>query len=169
MLSINDAGRRERAAAAAVGALPKHLRDDVTKRTREYAVPLLRAEAARRAPAGTASRIASTGRLSMWRGIPGVAFGGRAAVTSDGTAGRSLVRGLELGSQGDRWFTFTRRNPGGGGTHAVTRRNTRQFMPDTSAAGRFITPAAEAIADDVLDEWTALVEGALIDAMNEGT
>lgn len=167
MLSIADAGNRERAAAAAVGSLPKHLRKQITDDTRTYAVPLMRREAASRAPDAVSRRIAAAGRLSMYKGIPGVAFGGRAAVTTSGVPGREIVRGLELGSYGERWFTFTRSTPDGG-TTSVTRRNTRQFMPDVSASGRFITPAATAIADDVLVRWTDLVESAVIAAMDEG-
>jgi hypothetical protein len=167
MLSIRDAGNRERAAAAAVGGLSKSLRKRVTDDTRTYAVPLIRREAAARADDPVSARIAATGRLSVWKGVPGVAFGGKASVTSSGVSGRELVRGLELGSYGDRWFTFARSTPTGGTTQ-VTRRNTRQFMPDVSASGRFITPAAEAIADDVLDRWTGLVEDAVIESMDEG-
>lgn len=166
MLSIADASQRERAAAAAVGSLPKHLAKDVREQTRADVVPMARREAARRAPDDVSRRIAGRGRLSVWRGIPGIAFGGTAAATSTGTPGREIVRGLELGSTGDRWWTFTRRGRTGG-TERVTRRNTRQFMPDASG-GRFITPAAEAIADDVLEAWTALVEDAAVAALDTG-
>lgn len=167
MLSIDDAGKRERAAAAAVGSLPKTLAKHVRDETRDYAVPLMRDAAAARARDSVSRQIAARGRVSFWRGIPGVAFGGTAGVTSSGVSGRTIVRGLELGSSGDRWFTFPRRNPDGS-TTPVTRRNTRQFMPNVSASGRFITPAAEAIADDVLAFWLDLVETAMVDAMNEG-
>lgn len=167
MLSIKDASQRERAAAAAVGALPRTLLADLREQTRDYAVPAIRRAAAARADDPVSRTLAARGRLSMWRGIPGVAFGGTAPVTSTGVAGRTIVRGLELGSYGERWFTFRRRTPSGGTTD-VTRRNTRQFMPDASASGRFITPAAESIADDVLSRWVELVESAAVAALNEG-
>lgn len=167
MLSIRDASNRERAAAAAVGRLPRTLLADVREETRDYVVPLMRREAAARADDPVSREIAARGRLSLWRGIPGVAFGGKQAATSSGVPAREIVRGLELGSYGERWFTFRRRTPSGGTTE-VTRRNTRQFMPDASASGRFITPAAESIADDVVERWLDVVERKVIESLDEG-
>lgn len=167
MLSINDASQRERAAAAAVGTLPRTLKREVSRVARDIAAPLVRREASARADTSTMRTIANSGRGTNSRGIPSVTFGGTAAVTSDGTSGRVLAWGLERGSQGLRKGTYQRRRTGGT-LHTVTRRVTRQFYPAVSDPGAFVGPAVEAAGDDVITAWLDAVEVALVKALDSG-
>lgn len=165
MLSIDDASQRERAAAAAFGQLSRDLRRSITDLTRKQVVPLAIAAATRHADTPVMRTIAASGRLSMWRGIPGVAFGGTRSVTSSGVPGRVLVRGLEYGARGQWERLYDRRTPSGRTIRAI-RRTTRQFMPDRSASPSTVTPAMLDIADDVLEIWVEHVEDAVVAAMN---
>lgn len=156
-----QASQRERAAVAAFGRLPKDLTKRVRADTAAAVVPLMRDAAMRSASTPLERRLAATARYSPYRGVPGVAFGGLRAVTSTGVPGRVLARPVEFGSDGTRRATY----PNAAGT-STTRRVTRQFMPDTLYAGRFVQPAAEQVADDVLGAWLDVVEDAAVDAWN---
>jgi hypothetical protein len=160
MLSILQASQRERAAVAAFGSLPKNLQARIRKDTAAQVVPWMRAGAARAASSPLEQRLAATARYTAYRGIPGVSFGGPRAVTSTGVPGRVLARPVEFGSSGTRRATYQARGA------TVTRRVTRQFMPDTAFQGRFVQPAAEAVSDDVTDLWVGLVEDAMVAAWN---
>lgn len=161
MLSILQATQRERAAVAAFGSLPKNLQAAIRKDTAAAVLPWMRDAAGRAASTTLEHRLAATARYSAFRGVPGVAFGGARAVTSTGVPGRVLARPVEFGSDGTRTSTY----PNAAGT-PTTRRVTRQFMPDTAYTGRFVQPAAEAVADDVTDLWVGLVEAAVVAAWN---
>lgn len=165
MLSIDRASQRERAAAAALRLLPKTLTKEITEATKAKVVPLAVAAAMRNADTPVMRAIAASGKYSVWRGIPGVAFGGTKAVTSSGVAGRVIVRGLEYGAKGRRETIFRRATPSGGSV-LTARRTTRQFMPDRSSNPTAIYPAMEAIADDVLAIWVEVVEDAMVRAFN---
>jgi hypothetical protein len=54
-----------------------------------------------------------------------------------------------------------------GTAYDVVKRTTIGWKPE-HAGGSFVTPAAEAIADDVLDRWVDDVETATIDALDQG-
>jgi hypothetical protein len=165
VLSIDDASQRERAAAAAFGRLSRDLKRTITDRTRREVVPMAVAAATRHADTPVMRTIAASGRLSMWRGIPGVAFGGTRSVTSTGVPGRVLVRGLEYGAAGQWERLYDRRTPSGR-TIRTARRTTRQFMPDRSANPSTVTPAMLDIADDVIAVWVEHVEDAVVAAFN---
>lgn len=166
MLSIDQASQRERAAAGAIRLLSKTLLKDLNAAAREQIVPLAVRAAQAHASDSTMRGIVSRGRYSVWRGIPGVAFGGTQAATTTGVPGRVLVRGLEYGAAGRSESIFRRRTPSGS-TTLVARRTTRQFMPDRSNSPTTVTPAMESIADEALGIWVQLVEDAVIKAFGE--
>lgn len=163
MLSVYDAGVRERAAAAGARNLDRDTRKAIRDTVNATIVPLAVREATSRAGTPLQHAIAATGRPSWWKDIPGVAFGGRRAVTSTGVAGRVLAHGAEYGSDGSRRATFSTRSPAGR-AYSVTRRTSAQFRP-RHEAGAFVAPAAEAIADDVVQRWADLVVEATVDAL----
>lgn len=167
MLSLYNAGAPERAAAAAVQLLPAKVARELARNVADDAIPALIASATGYARTPVARRIAAMAKSSPFKGTPGVKFGGMGTVTSNGATARSLVRGEEFGSPGNKWSWFTGHSPRGVG-FAVHRRTTRQFMPDHST-GSFVYPAAMEIAPGVVDAWTNLVETATIDALNGGT
>lgn len=159
-----DASQRMRAAVAALQHLPADVRDAVQDTTRTKVVPMVVASVERHADSAVTARIAHTGRYAPLRGVPGVAFGGVAPVTSNGTRGRLLVRGLEFGSPGVKQRTITTTSPKGK-QYRVRKRTTRQFSPDRSEYPRFIYPGVDAVADDVVELWLDVLEAAVIDAL----
>lgn len=167
MLSIDTASQRERAAVAAFGLLSRDLQRQVRDETRAKVVPMAVRAATQAADTPTMRRITATGRLSVYRGVPGVAFGGTRPATSSGVPGRVLVRGLEYGGKGryEKTYTSSSRR---GRTYVLRRRTTRQFLPDRSGRPTAIYPAMESITDDVLELWVQLVEVATIKAFNGG-
>lgn len=168
MLSIADGSTRLRAVVGAVGELPRELRAELRKQTRDRVLPMMEA-AARRTAAGDplAQRLAARPRASFWRDVPGVAFGGAGSITADGTPGRVLAHAVEYGSQGNRVQVVETRSPRGK-RYTVRKRTTVQFRPERPA-GRFVAPAADAIADDVQAVWVELVEQQLLAAFDEGS
>lgn len=167
MLSITEGPTRLRAVVAAVGELPREVRAELRKQTREQVLPLMEAAARRHAGGDQlAQRLAARPRASFWRDVPGVAFGGAGSITRDGTPGRVLAHAVELGSQGSRVQTVETRSPRGK-RYTVRKRTTVQFRPERPA-GRFVTPAAESIADDVTQLWADLVDQQVLDAFGEG-
>lgn len=167
MLLVSMASQRERAAVAAFQQLDATVKRDVTKATRDLVLPMVTDAAEREARTGTERRIAATARYTAQRGVPGVAFGGTAPVTSTGVAGRVLVRGLEFGAKGNRVRTFTTTSRRGK-RFTVRRRVSRQFMPQTPL-GSFIYPAMESVTDDVLNLWFITVEDAVVRAFDGRT
>jgi hypothetical protein len=164
-----DASQRMRAAVAALQQLPKQVKDDVATATRERVVPMAVSAAERTADSPVTARIAHTGRYAPLRGVPGVAFGGAAPVTSGRggqkpAKGRELVRGLEFGARGVKQRTITTTSSKGK-QYRVRKRTTRQFGPDRSEHPRFIYPAMDSIADDVVELWLDVLEAAVIDAL----
>lgn len=167
MLSLGDASNRERAAAAAVQHLPREVVRAIAKTSGETAVRLIEREVLRRAGSDVRRRrVAASGTVRFYRGTPGVAFGGSTKATTDGTKGRVLARALEFGSPGTRKVTLLWHSPKGT-PFETTRHTTRGWRPE-AAGGHFVTPAAEAIADQVIEEWVADVEQATIDALDKG-
>lgn len=162
-----DASQRLRAAAGAFQQLRADLDKQVTAATRDTVVPMAIAAVEQHADSPVTARIAHTGRYAPLRGVPGVAFGGTAPVTSTGTRGRLLVRGLEFGG-GSKRRTFTAHSPRGK-AYKVTRRVTRQFGPDRSERPRFVYPGVESIADEAVEAWLDVVEAAVIDAYERGS
>lgn len=168
MLKVAEGPARLRAVTAAVGELPRELRAELRRQTRDVVLPMMEA-AARREAAGDklAQRLAARARVTFYRDTPGVAFGGAAAITRDGTPGRVLARRVEYGSQGDRVQTVETRSPLGK-RFTVRKQTTVQFQPQR-LGGRFVRPAAEGIADDVTAVWVDLVEQQLLAAFGEGS
>jgi hypothetical protein len=167
VLSLYQASQRERAAAAAVQRLPATVVKAIKETSRDYAVDaMMRAARARAGSSSVRQRLAGSGRLSFYRGTPGVSFGGMRSVTSTGMSGRVAARPAEFGSPGTRFVNVSTRSPKGR-TFVARRRTSRQWMPQTPA-GKFVTPAAEAIADDVIARWVDDVESATIAALDEG-
>lgn len=166
MLSVFDAGARERAAAAGARTLDAATRKAIRATVNAELVPLLRHEASTRARKPLQRAVAATGRASWWKDIPGVAFGGRRAVTSTGVDGRTLAHGVEYGSDGTRRATFRTRTPDGR-PYSVTRETSAQFRPRTED-GAFIADAALAVAPDVVDKWATLVVEATVAALDGG-
>ena len=168
MLSIEDGPTQLRAVVAAVGQLPRELRAELRKQTRDVVLPMMET-AARRHAAGDvlAQRLAARARASFWRDVPGVAFGGAGSITADGTPGRVLAHAIEYGSHGDRVQAVATTSPRGK-RYTVRKRTTVQFRPERPA-GRFVTPAAESIADDVQQVWVELVEQQVLTAFDEGS
>jgi hypothetical protein len=164
MLSLYEAGERERAAARAVQLLPVKVARELARQVAADAIPALVAAATARAPDAVARRVAATARSSPYKGTPGVKWGGNAVISSGGGTARELARAAEFGSPGNKWTWFTGHSPRGTG-FAVHRRTTRQFMP-SHAAGAFITPAALAVAPGVIDAWETLVEAATAAALD---
>lgn len=169
MLKVTEGPTRLQAVVAAVGTLPKELRAELRRETRVRVLPLLE-QAARRAAATQgvlAQRIAARPRVTFWRDVPGVAFGGAGSVTRDGTPGRVLARRLEYGSRGDRVTTVETRSPLGK-RYTVRKHTTVPFRPERPG-GKFVGPAAEQVADDVVGIWSELVEQQLLEALDEGS
>lgn len=167
MLSIDQASNRERAAAGAIRLLSKTLLKDLNQAAKDRIVPLAIDAATARASNPVMRGIVAKGRYSVWRGIPGVAFGGNTSATRTGVPGKVLVRGLEYGAQGRTEAIFQRKTPTGK-TITTARHTTRQFMPDRTSNPTTVTPAMEAIADEALTIWVELVEAAVIQAFGEG-
>lgn len=163
MLSVLEAGARERAAAAGASSLDRDTRKAIRATVNAVILPAMRREAGSRARTPLQRALVSTARASWWKDIPGVAFGGRRAVTSTGVDGRTVAHGAEYGSDGSRRATFATRSPAGR-TYSVTRRTSAQFRP-RHEGGAFIAPAADAAADEVVDKWAALVVDATVDAL----
>lgn len=166
MLSVFDAGARERAAAAGARTLDAATRKRIRATVNAELVPLLRREASSRARKPLQRAVAATGRASWWKDIPGVAFGGRRAVTSTGVDGRTVAHGVEYGSDGTRRATFRTRTPDGR-PYAVTRHTSAQFRPRTDG-GAFVADAALAVAPAVVDRWAELVVEATVEALGGG-
>jgi hypothetical protein len=164
VLSIFDAGTRERAAAASLRRLDKPTRAEIRRRVGALIVEPMRREAGRRARNARARAVAATARASWYKDVPGVAFGGARAVLSDGTTGRAIARGTEYGSRGDRYQRVTTHTPAGR-AYVARRRQTAGFRPRTDS-GAWATPAALAVAPDVVDAWAAIVVEATIDALD---
>lgn len=164
MLSAYTLDRRGQAAVAGVKALPKHLAKELRDVSRDAMVPLLQREAARLSRDKVLSRIIGSARYAPYRDTPGVRFGGSRKVTGTGVPGRLLVRALEFGSDGRRYTDYLQRRKGG--TTQVHRRASRQFMPDTNARGRAITPAAEAVSEEAVQLWQDTVEQLLVRAFD---
>lgn len=167
MLSLAyDATARVQAAYLALGALDKPLRAELRAYGKDYAVPLLMREARDRAAGRPVLlRVIGSGRYSEYRGVPGVAFGGKRPVARGVVPGRVLARGAEFGSEGKRTVTYAWRSPRGR-AYELTRRTSVQFVPDTGYRGHAINPAAEAINDDVIAGWVDVVERLLVRAFD---
>jgi hypothetical protein len=105
--------------------------------------------------------------VSFFRGTPGVSFGGTRPVTSSGVKGRTVARAAEFGSPGTRFVRVATTSPRGK-AFVARKRTSRQWRPQT-LGGKFVTPAAEAISDDVIRQWVEQVERATIDALDEGS
>lgn len=165
MLSIRGASASTRAAAGIVRDLDTDTRKRIKADTRALIVDPMRSAARSRARRPLARAVAGTARASFWRDIPGVAFGGARAVTSDGTPGRDVAHGVEYGSTGTRVATFRTRSPRGT-PYSVTRRTSAMFRPRTDG-GAFVAPAAEAVAPGVVDAWSAFVIDAAVVALDD--
>ena len=166
MLSLYQASQRERAAVAALQQLPKEMRRELRDVGRDAITPLLVREASRLAHGTLLKRLVGTGRYRAYRDTPGVKFGGSRPITASGVPARVLARAVEFGSAGRRTATYQQKR--GGRQVPVTRRTTRQFMPDTGARGRAISPAAEAINDEGVQLWLDKVEELLLRAFDGG-
>lgn len=166
VLTLERASQRERAAVAALQSVPRAMRSGLKELGRDELTPMLTREASSRS-SGLLARIAASGRPAELKGTPAVRFGGAKAVTSSGVSARVVVRGLEHGSTGRKWSTFQTHSPRGT-AYSVTRRSTRQFMPDVGAAGRAIGPAADAVTEPVIAKWLDLVESIVVDAFDAG-
>lgn len=164
MLSVDDAGVSQRAAVASARTLDAQIRKAIRKSVGATIVEAARREAVSRASTPLQRAVARTARASFWQDIPGVAFGGRRAVASSGVPGRVVAHGAEYGSEGTRRATFRVHSPDGT-PYSVTRRTSAQFRP-RHADGAFAADAALAIAEDVVDEWTALVVDAYVEAVS---
>jgi hypothetical protein len=167
VLSLDyEASARLKSAYLAVGVLDKPLRKRLKEYGRDEVVPMLMREARTRASGRPVlGRVVGSGRYSEYKGIPGVTFGGKRAVTSTGVPGRILARGAEFGSQGTRTARYRWHSPDGT-PYELTRRTSVQFRPDTGYQGHAISPAAEAISDRVLTGWLELVEQLLVEAFD---
>jgi hypothetical protein len=165
VLSIRGASASTRAAAGIARELDKSVRADIKSATRALIVEPMRSAARARAGRPLHAAVAGTARASFWRDIPGVAFGGARAVTTDGTSGRVVAHGSEYGSDGTRRATFRTRSPRGT-VYTVTRRTSVQFRPRT-AAGAFVAPAVDTVAPDVVDAWSTFVVDAAVVALDE--
>ena len=164
MLSIDDAAVSTRAAAGSARSLEPAIRKEIRKSVGAVIVDAGRREAAGRATTQLQRRVAQTGRASWWKDIPGIAFGGPRTVARSGVSGRVVAHGAEYGSDGHRVATFRTHSPRGK-SYSVTRETSRQFRP-RHEGGSFASGAAEAIAPDVVDEWTALVVAAYVEAVS---
>lgn len=163
MLSVYDAGARERAAAAGARTLDAQTRKAIRKAVAADLVPLVRREAITRARKPLARAVAETARASWYKDVPGVAFGGRRAVASSGVDGRTVAHGVEYGSEGNRRATFATHSPRGT-SYSVTRTTSAQFRPRT-ADGAFVADAAFAAAPVIVDRWADLVVEATVAAL----
>jgi hypothetical protein len=159
---MHEASDRERAAVGVFRRLPDELRKSITAIGKDTIPYLLVGEAGHRAT-GVMARIVARGRYSQYRGTPGVTFGGQRAVTSKGTWAKWLARPLEFGSDGRRYVNYPTHSRKGT-EYWVLRRTSRQFMPDSNYQGKVITPAAEAIAEQVVALWVTAVEDAALTA-----
>jgi hypothetical protein len=167
VLSIRDAGARERAAAAALAGLSRTLQRDVNLASREKITPDVIAAARQLAPNGTSRAVAATGTYAATRGTPGVKFGGSRAVTRSGVPGRVLARPLEYGATGAKRTTFQAHSPRGRLYTVRDKRTTRQFAPRRDG-GKFVAPAALREAPKAVVTWTEIVEEAIIAALDTG-
>jgi hypothetical protein len=165
ILSIRGASASTRAAAAVARQLDTDTRKGIKARTRALIVDPMRSAARARARRPLHAAVAATARASFWRDIPGVAFGGTRAVTTDGTSGRVVAHGTEYGSDGTRRATFRVRSPRGR-VYSVTRRTSVQFRPRTPG-GSFVAPAVDSVAPDVVDAWSDLVVDAAVVMLDE--
>lgn len=166
MLSVYEAGRATRAAAAGARMLDRETRKAIRKSVATDLVPLVKREASSRAHKPLARAVAGTARASWWKDVPGVAFGGRRAVASTGVDGRTVAHGVEYGSDGTRRATFRATSPKGH-AYSLTRTTSAQFRPRTEA-GAFVAGAAEAAAPVILERWAELVVEATVRAYGEG-
>jgi hypothetical protein len=163
VLSVYDAGARTRAAAAGARSLDRDVRKAIRASVSRELLPTMRASAMHHARKPLARAVAGTARLSWWKDVPGVAFGGRRAVASTGVDGRTVAHGVEYGSDGTRKATFRTTSPKGA-SYSVTRETSAQFRPRT-ADGAFVAAAAEEVAPDVVARWADLVVEATVDAL----
>lgn len=164
MLSVDDAGVRERAAVAGARTLDAQIRKQIRSTVGDVIVDAARREASHRARTPLARAVATTARASWFQEVPGVAFGGTRSVASSGVTGRTVAHGVEYGSEGSRRATFRTHSPAGR-SYAVTRRTSAQFRP-RHADGAFIADAALAIAPEVVDQWAALVVDAYVESVS---
>lgn len=163
MLSVYDAGARERAAAGGAARLDADIRKRIRATVSAELVPAVRRAALAHARKPLARAVAQTGRASFWRDIPGVAFGGRGRVASSGVSGRTVAHGVEYGSEGTRRATFRTTSPKGR-AYSVTRETSAQFRPRT-VEGAFVADAALEVAPEVVDRWAQLVVDATVESM----
>ena len=163
MLSVDDAGVRERAAVAGARTLDAQIRKEIRRTVGASIVDAARREASSRARTPLARAVAGTARASWYQEVPGVAFGGSRSVASSGVTGRTVAHGVEYGSTGSRRATFRVHSPTGH-AYSVTRRTSAQFRP-RHEDGAFIADAALAIAPAVVDEWAQLVVDAYVESV----
>lgn len=168
MLRITDeAPARLRRAVAGLQALPAEVKRKLRDDTRALVVPLMRDAATRHAGGSVLrGRVAARPRLSMYRDVPGVAFGGGSSVTHDGTPGRVVARATEYGSPGTRQVRLRVHSPKGK-AYTVLRHTTRMWRPEHDG-GAWLTPAALEVAPRVMDEWSRMVDDAVLEAFGGG-
>lgn len=164
MLSVDDSGVPTRAAVASLRLLDKATRAEIRKRVKPLIVDPARREATRRARTTLADRVAVTARASWYRDVPGVAWGGSRPVTHDATRARDVAHGTEYGSRGDRFQRVPMTSPRGT-PYVAVRRQTAAFRP-RDEDGAYLSPAALAIAPDVIEAWSGIVVAATVDALD---
>jgi hypothetical protein len=167
-IDLRDAPPQFRLAAAAVAAMPAHVRKELGKSVRREIVPVaIRAYSQMAGAQSTGNRLPFDLIRSMKvtaRGgiVTGFRFGSNRRLSGGATLAE-LARPIEFGSSGTRTTTYTRRGRRSG-SHSVTRRTTEAFTP-RRATGRVIWPGTyDVVAPRVLALWIGLVD----DLVREG-
>lgn len=150
------ATRELRAAALAMKAMPRELRSDINKFTRQTMAGPWKELVAAKQITTQDKRIYAGARIKA--GNPPTAT----AATSKRKLSGGLVpaerwKGFEFGTDDrEQTQTYTRKNRRNAGTHRVTRRTYRQ-LPARTPSGRVVYPAFAEIAPRMVSGWVQII------------
>lgn len=170
MIDVGDS-RELQAATLAMKRLPREIRTEISKRTRDTMNPVWKSLVQTNATGRFESRLLNSG-TRIAAGNPPRALAAQSRATVGGAKRKRSGGGLvpsqhyylaEFGGRSNETSTYTRKSKNGG-THKVTRR-TRTGLPVRTPSGRAVYPAFAEIGPRLSSLWVQTLIRTTYDAI----